>query len=218
MVIRTLASWGCCEIGYGLMPPFSLFPLAHSLRLSGASQEGELGKPSQAKQEEEGPSFPKGILAVLHQLIAHRERPSALDRPCLALGSTRGDTEQEQRGGHSMGKGLPQREPRAVLSLPPPLCTQGPPHKGALQPQEEPLGPLWGTRQAPNSGGPVKKQLRLEEERCLEFRLQNLHLQQENIKVGCWGGDIRQGRGGGLPCRFLWSLHQGEATERAQHD
>ncbi|XP_034280138.1 coiled-coil domain-containing protein 30 [Pantherophis guttatus] len=126
------------------------------LRLSEASQMGELGKPSQAKQEEEGPSFLKEILAVQHQLSAHRERHSAPDQPCPprpALGSAGGDTEQ------------------------------GPPHKGALQPQEEPPGPLWGPRQAPSSVGSTKKQLRLEQERCLELRLQNLQLQQENIKI-----------------------------------
>ncbi|XP_015675850.1 coiled-coil domain-containing protein 30 [Protobothrops mucrosquamatus] len=63
------------------------------------------------------------------------------------------------------------------------LEAKGPPHKGALQPQEEPPGLCGDPRQAPISGGSVKKQLRLEQERSLELRLQNLQLQQENIKV-----------------------------------
>ncbi|XP_058017419.1 coiled-coil domain-containing protein 30 [Ahaetulla prasina] len=123
------------------------------LRCSEASKMGELGKPSQAKQEEEGPSFLKEILAVQHQLSTHRERHSTPAEPCPprpALGSAGGDTEQ------------------------------GPPHKGALQPQEEPPGPLWGPRQVLSF---AKEQLRLEQERSLELRLQNLQLQQENIKI-----------------------------------
>ncbi|KAK9392174.1 coiled-coil domain-containing protein 30 [Crotalus adamanteus] len=123
---------------------------------------GEVVDPVQTKQEEEEP-FLKEILAVQHQLSVHRERHAeaqperhAEAQPCpprAALGRAGGDTEQ------------------------------GPPHKGALQRQEEPPGLRGAPRQVPISGGSVKKQLRLEQERSLELRLQNLQLQQENIKV-----------------------------------
>nr|APD70905.1 phosphopantothenate-cysteine ligase [Crotalus atrox] len=122
-----------------------------SLHLSEASRMGEVVEPVQTKQEEEEP-FLKEILAVQHQLSVHQER-HAEAQPCpprAALGRAGGDTEQ------------------------------GPPHKGALQRQEEPPGLRGDPRQVPIS---VKKQLRLEQERSLELRLQNLQLQQENIKV-----------------------------------
>lgn len=178
-----------------LSPPPSL--LTHSLHLSEASRMGEVVEPVQTKQEEEE-AFLKEILAVQHQLSTHRERHGAAAQPCpprAALGSAGGDTEQVQsRAARGEGAG------KAVLSLPPPLCTQGPPHKGALQPQEEPPGLRGDLRQAPISGGSVKKQLRLEQERSLELRLQNLQLQQENIKVR--GGDV-SGQGRGFRCMSL---------------
>ncbi|KAM6435482.1 coiled-coil domain-containing protein 30 isoform 2-T2 [Liasis olivaceus] len=128
------------------------------IQLLETSKMGETEKQAQGRQEEEAQLL-KDILALQHQLCAHRDTPATGFGPTLpckprvSLGSGWGDTEQAS------------------------------PHEELLQQQEELQRPRWDSRRVHGSCGSAEKQLRLEQEKTLELKRQNLQLQQENIKV-----------------------------------
>ncbi|XP_025030638.1 coiled-coil domain-containing protein 30 isoform X3 [Python bivittatus] len=128
------------------------------IQLLETSKMGETEKQAQGRQEEEAQLL-KDILTLQHQLCAHRDKPATgfgPTPPCklrVSLGSGWGDTEQP------------------------------PPHEGLLQQQGELQRLRWDPRRVHGSCGSAEKQLRLEQEKALELKRQNLQLQQENIKV-----------------------------------